>query len=196
MMYYIVKEFGRDPFLILIACLLGLRTKDIICLPVCRKLFKQAKTPQELLAIPLHELHRILYPLGFYRRKSLLVHSVSKDIIETFAGVVPHTQEQLRSISGVGIKTANLVLGIGFGIPALCVDTHVHRISNRLGIIKTKTPEETERALKKVVPEHHWIEFNELLVMWGQNICVPISPWCSKCPLFDLCKRVDVTKSR
>lgn len=192
----IKKQFGQDPFLMLISCLLSLRTKDTVSLPASIRLFQVAKTPEDILKIPLSQIEKLIYPCGFYRRKAQSLHTVSRDILTRFKGKVPHTSEELTSIKGVGIKTANLVLGEGFGIPALCVDTHVHRISNRLGFVATKTPEETEQKLKELLPPEYWIEYNRLLVMWGQNICVPISPFCSKCPIADLCPRVGVSRRR
>ncbi len=192
----IIEEYGKKPFLILTGCLLSLRARDIATIHVCRSLFKQAQTPDEILAIPLHKLEQIVFTTGFYKNKAKSLHEVSRTLIDQFGGKVPQTSEELLSIKGVGPKTANLVLGLAFGIPAICVDTHVHRISNRLGIIKTKTPEETERALMKVIPKKYWIEWNKLLVMWGQNVCVPISPFCSRCDIRPYCKRVGVTKSR
>ena len=191
----LIDQFGPDPFLVLISCLLSLRTKDTVTLPICIRLFAQAKTPQEFLKIPQTQLQKLIYSVGFYRRKAAVLHSVCQQIIDEFNGKVPKTREKLLSLPGVGRKTANLVLGEGFGIPAICVDTHVHRISNRLGLVKTSTPAQTEAALEKILPKEYWIEWNQLLVMWGQNICVPISPYCSRCPVFDLCKRVGVTKS-
>jgi endonuclease III len=192
----IKKEFGEDPFLILISCLLSLRTKDTTTLPICRILFKRAKTPKDLLDVSLSELEGILYKIGFYKNKSEILHSVSRDILKRFNGRVPDSREELLSIKGVGIKTANLVLGEAFGIPAICVDTHVHRISNRLGLINTKTVEQTERALQELLPKKYWIEWNPLIVTWGQNICTPLSPWCSRCAISNLCDRVRVTNSR
>lgn len=192
----LVKRYGKDPFIVLISCLLSLRARDLVTFPLCIKLFEQARTPQELLAIPRSDLEKLLYPLGFYRKKALLLHQVSKDLIDRFHSKVPHTLKELLSIKGVGRKTANLVLGQAFDIPAICVDTHVHRISNRLGIIATKTPQETEKALMEILPPEYWVEYNRLLVMWGQNICVPISPFCSRCVLFPVCQRVGVKKSR
>jgi endonuclease III len=190
------EMFGRDPFFILISCLLSLRARDSATLPVCIELFKRVKTPEQLAAVPLDELYALLYSIGFYRRKAHILHEVSIDLIERFSGKVPSTQADLLSIKGVGHKTAALVLALGFNIPALCVDIHVHRISNRLGLVQTKTPEQTEKALKGILPQEYWIEYNSLLVMWGQNICVPISPFCSRCPLFNVCKRVGVVSSR
>jgi endonuclease-3 len=192
----IIREFGKNPFLVLVSCILSLRTKDTVSLPASQRLFTIAKTPEQLLKVPLGSLERIIYPVGFYRNKSRHLHELSADLLDRFKGNVPSTEVELLTLKGVGRKTANLVLGEGFGIPAICVDTHVHRISNRLGLIKTRTPEETEIALKKILPKEQWVEFNRLLVMWGQNVCLPISPRCSKCPLFTECKRVGVTTSR
>ena len=192
----IVKEYGRDPFLVLVSCLLSLRTKDTVSFPASQKLFQLAKNPQQLLKIPSSQLETIIYPVGFYRQKAKQLHEMSRQLIEQFDGKVPQTEQELLSLKGVGRKTANLVLGEGFGIPAICVDTHVHRISNRLGLVKTKTPEETEVALKELLPKRYWIAYNRLLVMWGQNVCVPISPFCSRCAIYDLCQRVGVKKHR
>lgn len=164
-------EYHKDPFLILISCLLSLRARDTATYPVSVALFKKAKTPQELLKIPLSDLERIIYPIGFYKNKARTLHSVSKDIVERFGGKVPDNKDDLVSIKGVGLKTANLVLGVAFGIPAICVDVHVHRICNKLGLVSTKNPDATEHALQEIVPKKYWIEFNKLLVMWGQNKC-------------------------
>lgn len=192
----IVQKFGRDPFLVLISCLLSLRTRDTATLPASLRLFSKAVTPQELLALNTPEIEELIYPVGFYRRKAILVQQVSDTIIVRFGGKVPKDLESLMSIKGIGLKTANLVLAEGFGIPAICVDVHVHRISNRLGLVQTHTPEETEKALRQVLPQEYWTAWNRLMVMWGQNICVPITPKCSECAIFDLCERVGVTKSR
>lgn len=192
----IVERYGRDPYLVLISCLLSLRTKDTVSLPASCRLFHYARTPEQMLALSQATIQKLIYPTGFYRNKSRLLHHVSADLIERFGGKVPSSEEDLLSIKGVGRKTMNLVRGVGFGIPAICVDTHVHRISNRLGLVKTKTVDETEQELKKILPKEYWAEYNHLLVLWGQNICVPISPYCSKCPIFDLCERRQVTRSR
>jgi endonuclease-3 len=192
----IKKEFGNDPFLILISCLLSLRARDVMTLPLSCELFKRAHTPKGIIEYPLKDLEKLLRPIGFYRHKAKLIKDVSLVILERFHGKVPHTLEELRSIKGVGLKTANLVLGEAFGIPALCVDTHVHRISNRLGLVATKTPDQTEAALQKIIPKKYWIRYNHLMVMWGQNICVPISPKCSQCVLVDICPRTGVVKNR
>lgn len=192
----IVSQFGHDPFLILISCLLSLRTKDTTTLPICLTLFQQLKTPSDFIAIPLKKLEDLIYPVGFYRRKAATLKKISATLQNQYDSKVPANKKDLLSLPGVGLKTANLVLGEGFGIPAICVDTHVHRISNRLGLVKTETPEQTEEALQKILPKKYWVEYNRLLVMWGQNICVPISPKCSECPIFNLCSRVGVTKHR
>lgn len=192
----ISKEYNKDPFLILISCLLSLRALDKVTYPIARQLFKVARTPQEIIPFPLHELEELLHPIGFYRRKAHIIKEVSKELIERFDGKVPHTEEELLSIKGVGLKTAALVLSEAFGIPAICVDTHVHRVCNRLDIVETKNPEQTQRALKEIVPQEWWIKVNRLFVMWGQNICVPLSPFCTKCILSPWCPRRGVKKFR
>jgi endonuclease III len=192
----IVKKYGRDPYLMLISCILSLRTRDTVSLPASLRLFEHAKTPTEMRVVPLTMIQKAIYPVGFYKNKAKTIIEVSNDLITRFGGRVPDTVEELMSLKGVGLKTANLVLAEGFGKPAICVDTHVHRISNRLGLVNTRTPEETEAQLKVVLPQHYWREYNRLLVMWGQNICVPISPLCSVCPVFDLCERRGVERSR
>jgi endonuclease III len=192
----IVSRFGRDSFLVLISCILSLRTKDTVSLPASCRLFELARTPQEILALSVQTIEQVIYPVCFYRRKAVTLCRISDEIQNKFHGLVPRTQAELMSLPGVGLKTANLVLSEGFGIPALCVDTHVHRISNRLGIVQTKTPEETEAALRHVLPSEYWIEWSRLLVMLGQNVCVPISPFCSVCPVRPLCQRIGVQRSR
>ena len=192
----IVENYGRNPYLVLISCLLSLRTRDAVSLPASIRLFKEAKTPKQMLALSTLKIEKLIYPTGFYRRKAVLLHEVSQDLLDRFKGKVPADLDQLMSIKGVGLKTANLVLGVAFEIPAICVDTHVHKISNRLGLVKTDTPEETEQELKKIVPSKYWVEFGHLMVQWGQNICVPISPFCSKCAIAKVCPRIGLTKHR
>jgi endonuclease-3 len=192
----IVEEYGQHPFSVLVSCLLSLRTKDTVSLPASRRLFEKARTPQAILKMHTAEIEKIIYPVGFYRTKAKTLRHISSELLEHFDGQVPQTEEELLTLKGVGRKTANLVLAEGFGIPAICVDTHVHRIANRLGLIKTNTPEETEYALKELLPSRYWREINQLLVMWGQNVCVPISPFCSKCAIFDDCQRIGVIRSR
>jgi len=183
----LVREYGRDPFLVLIACLLSLRTKDTISLPVSRRLFSWAQTPQEILSLSVEDIQKLIYPVAFYRRRAVNLKEVCAALIERFDGKVPDTREKLMSLPGVGLKTANLVLSMGFNVSALCVDTHVHRISNRFGLVHTKTPEETEKALQKVIPQDLWIEYCNLLVMWGQNVCKARGQRCKEYALTDYC---------
>ena len=192
----IVKQYGRDPFLVLIGCLLSLRAKDTASLPASLDLFKKAKTPQALVQLPLRQIEQIIYSVGYYRNKAKQIKAVSQDLLDRFGGKVPDTYEELISIKGVGPKTANLVLGEGFGKEALYVDIHVHRISNRLGLVKTNKPEETQIELEKIIPKRYWNEYSRLLVTWGQNVCVPISPFCSQCAIYTECKRVGVKRHR
>ncbi|NDD55466.1 endonuclease III [bacterium] len=192
----IVAEYGRDPFLILIGCLLSLRAKDTTTIHICRALFARARTPHELLALDVHELETIIKQSVYYKNKARVLRSVCEALIERFEGKVPASYDELVSLWGVGPKTANLVMGMAFGVPSMCVDVHVHRISNRLGLIQTKTPEQSEEALKALLPKKWWIAWNKLLVTWGQNICVPVSPKCSSCAIADQCKRVGVTRHR
>jgi endonuclease-3 len=170
MSFFIAHKYHNDPFLILISCLLSLRARDTVTLPISEKLFSQAKTPQALLKISVPELEKIIHPIGFFHQKARTLHNVSRDLIKRFHSKVPDNEEDLLSMKGVGRKTANLVLGVAFNIPAICVDTHVHRLANQLGLVTTKTPEQTEYALKKIVPKKDWIELNRLLVVWGQQV--------------------------
>jgi endonuclease-3 len=187
---------SKDPYQVLISCILSLRTKDKTTIEASNRLFKVADNPYDMVKLTPRRLERLIYPVCFYRNKARVILEVSRNIIEDFAGRVPNTPEELLKFKGVGRKTANLVLGLGYNIPAICVDTHVHRISNRLGWVKTKTPEVTEEALKKIIPKRRWIDLNNFLVAFGQNICVPISPFCSKCDCFKLCKRRGVSRFR
>ncbi len=192
----IMKQYGRDPFLVLISCILSLRTKDAVSLAASQRLFEHARTPQKLLSLPPETIEKLVYPTGFYRQKTKQIRAISAAILEKHHGLVPHTEEELLALPGVGPKTTALVLSVGFEIPAICVDTHVHRVSNRLGLVATKNVAETEKQLKELLPKKYWSEFNSLIVMWGQNICVPISPKCSICPLLPLCPQVGVVRHR
>lgn len=195
---HIIKKYGRDPFLVLVSCILSLRTKDIVSLPASLRLFAHAKDPQQLLSLSLKTIEKLIYPVGFYRQKTKQLLTLSNQLIQHYNGKVPQSEDALLSLSGVGRKTMNLVLAMGFSVPALCVDTHVHRISNRLGLVATKTVEETEVELKAILPKDYWSEYSTLLVTWGQNICVPLSPFCSRCPLqtSQLCPQIGVTRKR
>ncbi|MDA8124160.1 MAG: endonuclease III [Deltaproteobacteria bacterium] len=191
-----MAEEHRDPFAILISTLLSLRTKDEVTAAAAERLFALASTPEGMLRLSEGQIQKAIYPVGFYRHKAETIRQVCRDLIDRFAGRVPDTLEALLSLKGVGRKTANLVVALGFNIPAICVDTHVHRISNRLGYVRTKTPEETEFALREKLPPEYWLRFNTLLVAFGRNTCRPISPLCSICTVAVYCDRVGVTKSR
>ena len=184
----VIEEYGKKPFLILISCLLSLRSKDSVTIHVVRDLFKIAKIPKEILSMPLSQLEKLIFKIGFYRNKAKVLHQVSKVIHEKFSDKVPDSMEELLSIKGIGRKTANIVLSEAFGIDeGIAVDVHVHRISNRLGIIKTKTAEESEKKLMKILPKKYWGDWNHLLVIWGQNVCAPRNPKCSKCAINSHC---------
>lgn len=189
-------SWRKDPYLILVSCILSLRTKDNTTIGASQRLFKIADTPRKMLKISRERLQKIIYPAGFYRNKSKVILELSRKIIRDYHGKVPDTLEELLKFKGVGRKTANLVLGLGYGVPSICVDTHVHRISNRLGWVNTGDPHRTEEALEKIIPKKLWIDLNTALVTFGQNICVPISPYCSRCYVRKLCRRVGVIKSR
>lgn len=191
-----MAEQARDPFRVLIACLLSLRTKDETTGPASRRLFALADTPQAMLRLTPDQIERAIFPVGFYRTKARGLLRVCRELIERFGGAVPDTIDELLTLHGVGRKTANLVVTQGFNKPGICVDVHVHRISNRLGYVKTKTPAETEAALRATLPRRYWIGYNDLLVSFGQNVCLPVSPRCSRCPISATCPRVGVTRSR
>lgn len=192
----VVADESNDPFLVLVSCLLSLRTKDTTTAQASRRLFELAKTPEALRRLPTQTIEKAIYPVCFYRVKAKTLKGISEDIISRFGGKTPGTIDELLTLKGVGRKTANLVVTLGFHKPGICVDIHVHRISNRLGYVKTKTPEETEWALRKKLPPKYWMTFNDLLVTYGQNLCVPVSPWCSRCKLTSFCARVGVDRSR
>jgi endonuclease III len=192
----IVADRDRDPFRILIACILSLRTQDTTTGPASDRLFAVAATPADMLKLTPRRIEQLIYPVGFYRTKARVILGICRDLLQRFEGRVPDTIDGLLTLNGVGRKTANLVVTMGFNKPGICVDTHVHRISNRLGYVKTKNPEETEMALRGKLPRRYWIGYNDLLVSFGQNICVPISPRCSQCPVTALCPRIGVTTKR
>ena len=192
----LVGKKWKDPFLVLISCILSLRTKDETTLPASERLFRLAHTPQAMLKLEAPDIEKAIYPVGFYRTKTRVILGICRDILEKFNGRVPNDIDTLLTMKGVGRKTANLVLTEGFGLPGICVDTHVHRISNRLGYVRTKMPYDTEMMLRKKLPLKHWIDYNALLVTWGQNICKPISPLCSRCGIRTFCPRKGVGKSR
>lgn len=186
----------RDPFRTLISCILSLRTQDATTAAASMRLFEQAHTPKTILALSPQKLERLIFPVGFYRTKVRVIRGICRDLIDKFNGRVPDEIDQLLTLKGVGRKTANLVVTEAYGKPGICVDTHVHRISNRWGLVRTKTPEKTEMALRKVLPPRHWLEYNGLLVAFGQTICHPTSPWCSRCKIEAMCPKLGVMRSR
>jgi endonuclease-3 len=192
----VVGTYKQDPFTTLVSCLLSLRTRDETTRGASERLFRLARTPQALAALPARAIERAIYPVGFYRTKARTLRMVCRTLLERYGGRVPPDLDELLTIKGVGRKTANLVITLAFGKDGICVDTHVHRISNRWGYIRTKTPEASERALRRVLPLRHWQIYNDLLVAFGQHLCQPVSPWCSRCPLVKACPRIGVRHSR
>ncbi|HHG74866.1 MAG TPA: endonuclease III [Persephonella sp.] len=190
------KRDHRTPFQILISTIISLRTKDQVTAQASERLFKIAKTPEDILKLSEEEIQEAIYPAGFYKNKAKTIKEIARIIVEKYNGKVPDTLEELLKLPGVGRKTANLVLALSFGKPAICVDIHVHRITNRLGFVKTKNPEETEKQLMEKVPVKDWNRINDLLVAFGQTICKPVSPLCSKCPVEKYCEKVGVEKHR
>ena len=186
----------RDPFKILIATVLSLRTKDQVTAEASERLFAIAATPEALGNIAVRVIEKEIYPVGFYKTKARSIRDIARRLDKEYGGVVPDSIDELLTFKGVGRKTANLVITLGYGKPGICVDTHVHRISNRLGIVTTRTPEQTEFALMEVLPTKYWISLNELLVSFGQTMCKPISPHCSTCPLTKTCEKIGVDRHR
>lgn len=185
-----------DPFRILIATILSLRTRDETTAAASGKLFAKAQTPSEIASLGTRRIESLIYPVGFYRTKAQRIVKICKRLEAEYGGKVPDTIEGLLGFEGVGRKTANLVITLGYGKPGICVDIHVHRISNRLGYVSTKDPPHTETALRAKLPERHWIEYNFLMVAFGQTLCKPVSPMCGKCPVGGFCMRVGVEVSR
>ena len=182
----------HNPYKVLIACILSLRTKDEVTIPASERLFARADTPAKMVRLSAKEIQKLIFPTGFYITKSQTILDISERLLNEFDGKVPNTMEALLTFKGVGRKTANLVLGLGFQIPAVCVDTHVHRISNRFGYVKTKTPEETELALRKKLHQKYWPIINKVMVLHGQKICKPIGARCDICPIENSCNKLDV----
>lgn len=192
----IVSQREGDPFKVLISCILSLRTQDKTTAAASARLFAQAPSPAAMLELPAETIVRAIYPVGFYRTKAETIRDICAVLLARYDGRVPDEIDELLKLKGVGRKTANLVVTLGFGKPGICVDTHVHRICNRWGYVRTKTPEQTEFALRAKLPRDYWLVINDLLVTFGQNQCTPVSPRCSTCQLRVLCDRVGVTKSR
>ena len=192
----IISQRDGNPFKVLISCLLSLRTKDTTTGPASLRLFSLADTPEKMLQLDLQMIEQAIYPVGFYRNKAAQIMGICHQLTEKYDGYVPESIEELLQFKGVGRKTANLVVTLGFGKPGICVDTHVHRICNHWGYVTTKTPEETEFRLREILPKRYWLRINDLLVTFGQNLCRPVSPICSKCPVYAFCLRNNVLKNR
>ena len=192
----IAKESGNDPFAVLVSTLISLRTKDEVTLAASRRLLAAAPDISTLADLDTESIEKAIYPAGFYKRKAVQLKELAERLRTDFRSQVPSTAQELLSLPGVGIKTANLTLNLGFGISAVCVDCHVHQIANRTGWISTKTPEESVSALEAAMPEKYWISLNELLVSFGQTICLSSSPLCSQCPLSDSCQKNGVRTHR
>lgn len=192
-----MRQQGKnEPFKILISCLLSLRTQDKNTEKASQQLFSVASTPQQILKLPIKKLEKLIYSSGHYKKKARTLKHVSKEIIRKHKGKVPNKKQELLAIKGIGPKTANIVLSFAFNKPCLPIDTHCHRIPNRLGWLKTKKPEDTELELEKILPKKYWKEFNALFVLFGKTICKPINPWCSKCPVNNYCRKVGISRSR
>jgi len=192
----IVSQRDRDPLKVLITSILSLRTKDTTTGAASARLFGLADTAEKMLGLSQTQIEEAIYPVGFYRTKAAQITGICRLLHEKYDGYVPESIEELLSFKGVGRKTANLVMTLGFGKPGICVDTHVHRICNRWGYVETDTPEKTEFRLREILPRKYWLRINDLLVTFGQNLCRPLSPFCSKCPIYSFCKRVNVGKKR
>ncbi len=191
-----ITEKERNPFLILISTILSLRTKDEVTAEASYRLFNVASTPDEMLKLSNLQIEKLIYPVGFYHRKAEHILQVCKILLDKYDGNVPDNLDDLLELPGVGRKTANLVIVLGYDQYGICVDTHVHRISNRWDYVQTKTPEQTEFALREKLPKEYWKIYNDYLVSFGQHLCKPISPFCSKCPIEDFCPKRSVDKHR
>jgi endonuclease-3 len=192
----VIARKKRDPFKVLVSTLLSLRTKDEVTEVASARLFAIASTPEQLALTPARVIEKAIYPVGFYKTKARRIIEISRRLIDEYGGVVPGTIEELLDFKGVGRKTANLVVTLGYGKKGICVDTHVHRVSNRTGLVDTSNPEETEYALMEILPQRYWIGYNELVVSFGQKVCKPVSPHCSACFHARECPKIGVGKHR
>lgn len=192
----LMAETYESPFRVLISCILSLRTQDSTTAQASHRLFALADTPQKMVKLSIKTIQKAIFPVGFYRTKAKVIREICRVLLRDYAGKVPDDIDELLKLKGVGRKTANLVVTLGYKKPGICVDTHVHRISNRWGYVKTTSPEKTEFALRDKLPKQYWIEYNDLLVSFGQHLCRPISPVCSRCLVRKYCDRVGVTLSR
>jgi endonuclease-3 len=191
-----VAKRKQDPFHILVSTMISLRTKDEVTSTSSKRLLARAPDPKKLSKLSETEIAKLIYPAGFYNTKAKNLKTMAEKLVYQYGGRVPESMEQLLELPGVGRKTANLVRNLGYGLDGICVDTHVHRIANRLAWVQTKTPEQTEGALEQVLPRRYWIPINELLVRFGQTLCTPVSPFCSRCPIYEHCPRIRVKRSR
>ncbi len=192
----VVAESSHSPFQILISCILSLRTQDATTAQASRRLFALADTPEKMVRLSAKRIEKAIFPVGFYRTKAKNIRALCRTLIDEYSGKVSDEIDELMKLKGVGRKTANLVVTLGYRKPGICVDTHVHRISNRWGYVRTKNPKETEFTLRGKLPKQYWIEYNDLLVTFGQHLCRPISPMCSQCPVERYCDKVGVKKHR
>jgi endonuclease-3 len=192
----LIAESSDSPFKVLISCILSLRTQDSTTAQASRRLFALADSPETIMRLSAKKIEQVIFPVGFYRTKAKTILEICRNLNENYRGRVPDEIDELIKFKGVGRKTANLVVTLGYNKPGICVDTHVHRISNRWGYVKTATPEKTEVALRQKLPKQYWIEYNDLLVSFGQQLCRPISPLCSQCPVAKYCSQIGVTVKR
>jgi endonuclease-3 len=192
----VAEHYRRDPWAVLVSTIISLRTKDEVTLISSQRLLKKAGNPAELVKMKVSAIEKLIYPAGFYRNKAVSLKRIAAILLEQYNGEVPASMDELLALPGVGRKTANLVLNEAFDIDAVCVDIHVHRISNRLGLLESKTPDETEMILRQILPKKYWKRINYLLVLYGQRLCRPVSPFCSQCVIKELCIRSGVGKSR
>jgi endonuclease III len=192
----LIAAASDSPFKVLISCILSLRTQDSTTAQASRRLFALADSPETMVRLSAKKIEQVIFPVGFYRTKAKTILEICRNLNENYRGRVPDEIDELLKFKGVGRKTANLVVTLGYNKPGICVDTHVHRISNRWGYVKTATPEKTEVALRQKLPKQYWIEYNDLLVSFGQQLCRPISPLCSQCPVAKYCSQIGVTVKR
>jgi endonuclease-3 len=193
----VARDHSRDPFKILVSTMISLRTKDEVTHKASDNLFDAAGTPRQVAELSEEKIARLIYPAGFFTVKAANIRETARRLLRDFGGTVPADRDALLTLPGVGRKTANLVLNLGFGIDAICVDTHVHRISNRIGWVTTRNPDETETALMEILPKKYWIPINEVFVAFGKKVCTPQSPHCSTCPLEDRrCEQKGVGRRR
>jgi endonuclease-3 len=191
-----IAKRSRSPFRVLVSTVISARTKDEVTGAASERLFALADSPDKMARLRIPSIEKAIFPAGFYKTKAKAIKNLCRMLLDEYGGEVPDDIEALVRLPGVGRKTANLVLTLGFEKPGICVDTHVHRVCNRLGALRTKNPTETEFALRAVLPKRNWIEINDILVMYGQAVCNPVSPWCSRCGIIKDCGRVGVTRSR